>query len=111
MIDLAPEHLDTVRRILARHVPDCEVRAYGSRVTGRARRFSDLDLAIVGNGPVDPNRLSALREDLAHSDLPIIVDVQDWEAISETFQGIIEARYDVLHPAAHPTGPKRGAAG
>lgn len=41
MIDLPPHHLTTVQRILAEHLPDCEVRAFGSRVTGKARKHSD----------------------------------------------------------------------
>ena len=43
-LDVEPRHLDTVRTILRRHVPEYEVRAFGSRVHGRPRKFSDLDL-------------------------------------------------------------------
>ena len=52
-IDISPKDLETVRCILRDHVPDCEVLAFGSRVKGKARQFSDLDLAIAGKGPVD----------------------------------------------------------
>lgn len=52
MLDLTPEQRDTVTRILARHVPEREVRAFGSRVTGRAWRYSDLDLVILGAEPL-----------------------------------------------------------
>ena len=47
MIDLSPQHLQTVRAILGQHVPNCEVRAFGSRVSGAAKSYSDLDLAVV----------------------------------------------------------------
>ena len=53
MIDLNPNHLETVKAILAEHVPECEVRAFGSRATWTAKDYSDLDLAIVGEGPMD----------------------------------------------------------
>ena len=46
-LDLTREQRATVLAILRRHrPPDIDVYAYGSRTTGRARRFSDLDLAI-----------------------------------------------------------------
>ena len=47
MIDLPPQHLETIRAILRRYLPECEVRAFGSRVTGPAKSYSDLDLAVV----------------------------------------------------------------
>lgn len=49
MIDLTPKSLETIQRILAEHVPQCEVRAFGSRVKWTATDYSDLDLAIVGS--------------------------------------------------------------
>ena len=48
MIDLSPNHLATVKAILAEHVPGCKVRALGSRATWTSKDNSDLDLAIVG---------------------------------------------------------------
>ena len=53
MIDLDDKYLEEVLAILTEWVPECEVWAYGSRVKGKAWQFSDLDLALVGDGPVD----------------------------------------------------------
>ena len=53
MIDLSPNHLATVKAVLAEHVPVCKVRALGSRATWAAKDYSDLDQAIVGEGPLD----------------------------------------------------------
>jgi predicted nucleotidyltransferase len=96
MLDLAPQHLDLVRRLVARHVPGLEVRAFGSRVTGRARPTSDLDLALMSTEPLDLLVLADLREAFSESDLPMRVDVVDWSAISPAFRRIIEARYEVV---------------
>lgn len=96
MIDLAPEYLDEVRRILASLVPDCEVRAFGSRVTGKARRFSDLDLVVQGEDRLADGRLDALRDAFSASTLPVRVDVVDWHAISESFRAIIVGGSEVL---------------
>ncbi|MDD2716510.1 MAG: nucleotidyltransferase domain-containing protein [Candidatus Wallbacteria bacterium] len=96
MIDLNPGHLDTVKRILAEHVPDCEVRAFGSRVTRTAKAYSDLDLAIVSPNPLERDTLRLLKEAFEESDLPVRVDVLDWQSISDKFRKIIEAYYEVL---------------
>ncbi|CAG8821255.1 1131_t:CDS:2 [Gigaspora margarita] len=47
--------------------------AYGSRVKGTARKFSDLDLCYQENIP--ENILSHLREDFEESNLPFKVDL------------------------------------
>ena len=96
MIDLDPRHLETVRRILNDLVPDCEVRAFGSRVTSAAKPYSDLDLAIAGSAALQADELRLLREAFENSDLPIRVDVVDWNAISSSFREVIERNYQVL---------------
>lgn len=53
MIDLEPQHLKTVKHILAKDIPQCEIRAFESRTNGKAWKYSDIDLAIVGNKPRD----------------------------------------------------------
>lgn len=82
MLDLEPRHLDVVKAILAAHVPSCEVRAFGSRVTDSARKHSDLDLAIIGPGPLDFKTMGDLREAFQESDLPMRVDLVDWHSVS-----------------------------
>ena len=96
MIDLAPRHLETVRRILAEHVPECEVRAFGSRVNGAVKIYSDLDLAVVGSGKLSDDTLRCLKEAFEESDLPFRVDVLDWHAISASFRKVIENQYEVV---------------
>ena len=100
MIDLNPHHLGTVRRILAAHVPACEVRAFGSRATWTAKDYSDLDLAIVGAETLDWGALGRLKEAFEESDLPMRVDVHDWHTISTRFRGVIERDYVVLQRGA-----------
>ena len=96
MIDLSPLHLATVKSILAEHVPECEVRAYGSRATWTARDYSDVDLAVVGKGPQDPGVIADLKEAFQNSNLPMRVDVLDWHGVSEEFREAIRAEAVVL---------------
>jgi type I restriction enzyme S subunit len=105
MIDLSPSQLDTVKQTLARHVPGCEVRAFGSRVKWTAKSYSDLDLAIVGTAKLKPGQLADLSEAFAESDLPFRVDLLDWHAISESFRKVIEEKFEVVQ-AHEPASAK-----
>jgi predicted nucleotidyltransferase len=96
MIDLEEKHLAEIRKILSVHVPGCEVRVFGSRVNGRAAKFSDVDLAIVCNEKLDRRKIELLKDAFAASDLPISVDVVDWHSLSDGFRQLIEKKYEVL---------------
>jgi predicted nucleotidyltransferase len=99
-IHLLPHERRIVERILHRNVPGKEVWVFGSRVTGKVKRWSDLDLAIMTQTPLDIATLGGLREDFTESDLPWKVDVIDWATTSEAFRTIIARDHVVLVPAA-----------
>jgi type I restriction enzyme S subunit len=89
-IDIRPDLWIIVRDILHRRVPDHEVWAFGSRVKGTTKPYSDLDLAVISEAPLPLDVLAGLVEDFSESDLPWRVDVVDWAATSESFRRIIE---------------------
>ena len=74
-VTIRPHWLAMVQDLLGQYAPGREVRAFGSRVAGGNRPFSDLDIAICGDEPLDDSALFRLREALEESDLPINVDV------------------------------------
>lgn len=89
-IDVRADHLRRVKAILRAHLPaGVRVFAFGSRATGTARRFSDLDLCLRGPMRLSNNILSAIQGELEESDLPYRVDVIDWHAISPSFRQAI----------------------
>lgn len=96
MIDLRPEHLEIVLRILRQRIPDREVWVFGSRARGTMKPHSDLDLAIVGHTALPGPLLADLAEDFSESDLPFRVDLVDWATTGEEFHVIIKKEYDVL---------------
>ncbi len=99
MIDLNPKHLETIQHILAKHVPSCEVRAFGSRVKWTAKDYSDLDLVVIGNRRFDLKEMRRLIEAFEESNLPIRIDIVDWYAISEAFKRVITDEYEVVQQA------------
>jgi len=99
MIDLNPKHLKTIQYILAEYIPDYEVRAFGSRVKWTAKDYSDLDLVVVGSKPLNLRQRGELVEAFEESNLPIRVDVLDWQSISEGFRQVISERYEIIQKA------------
>ena len=95
---LDPRHLAALRALLARHVPQAEVWAYGSRVNGGAHEGSDLD--IVLRSPQDLKAETEgwmdLKEALQESALPMLVEVHDWAHLPQGFHRNIEQGYVVL---------------
>ena len=96
MIDISPCHLETVKRILREHVPECEARAFGSRVSRNAKAYSDLDLVVMGGNELEQQRLNRLIEAFEESDLPFRVDVVDWNAMSDSFRKVVEKQFEVV---------------
>ncbi len=99
MLDITPEHLQIVRDILQKNIPQREVWAFGSRVKGTAKRYSDLDLAVIGETPLSLSEHADLSDDFSESDLPWRVDIVDWATTSENFRNIIKRQYIVLQCA------------
>ena len=96
MLDISDEDLKIVKEILQKYLPDCEVRAFGSRVKKTARKNSDLDLAVVGKEKLSLSLRTQLQEAFEESVLPFRVDVVDWNSISDEFRRIIEGQYEVI---------------
>ena len=52
---LSNKHLDILQDLLKKYVPNAEVWAYGSRVTGYAHEGSDLDLVLRNRADLSKN--------------------------------------------------------
>ena len=104
-IDLRPEQLRLVQSLLHTHVPDREVRAFGSRVTGKAMAMSDLDLCIMGEKPLAPGLQDRLATAFSESTLPFEVDVVAWETIRDRFRAAINQATVIVQAATLPKNP------
>ena len=95
-LDLEPRYLEMILNILNIYAPDCEVRVFGSRVRGTSRKYSDVDLFIVGKKRLDTKVINSLKEVFSCSDLPYMVDIQDWLTITDSFREAIGSNYIVI---------------
>lgn len=96
MINISPEHLETIKRILAEFASGCEVRAFGSRINGKSNDHSDLDLAVFGRDKLERRTKVLLKEAFEESNLPFRVDVVDYNAISDEFRAMVDSKYEIL---------------
>ena len=94
MIDLSANQLVIVQKILAEHLSTTKVWAFGSRIKGPTKPYSDLDLALLTEIPLTIRQQRELAEAFSDSDLPFKVDLIDWASCSNSFKQIILARYE-----------------
>jgi uncharacterized protein len=81
---LTPDQARTLSGIVERVIPGCQARVFGSRATGRARPFSDLDLLIVQPARLTWAQRADLRDLFEASEFPFRVDVVEAEALPES---------------------------
>lgn len=59
---------------------------FGSRATGKARKFSDYDIGIIGKKPVPWRLMAQAKASLEESRLPYRVDLIDFSLVSSGFR-------------------------
>lgn len=92
-LQLSDIERELVIQILKQHLPHAKFWLFGSRITNSAKPYSDLDIAIIQDKPIDLVKLGDLEEDFANSSLPFKVDLIDWQRISPEFRIHIESNY------------------
>lgn len=99
-LDLSTKHLDLLCALLGQHVPDAEVWAFGSRVTGGAHEGSDLDLVLRdAHEPARPVAgAQSLRDALQDSLLPMTVELHEWANLPDGFRSEIADRHLKIEP-------------
>jgi len=98
MINLSTEHLQLVRNILLKHVPNNEVWIFGSRITDKIKPYSDLDLVVISKFPLAIMTMALMKEEFSESNLPFKVDILDWTQITPEFKQVIETQHEVITP-------------
>jgi uncharacterized protein len=90
MIELKPQYIALTQAILSAHLPHAQLQAFGSRTTGQAKPFSDLDLAVLDDLRFSDRELATARYALEESALPIRVDLVRWSQLPQSLRSVIE---------------------
>jgi predicted nucleotidyltransferase len=99
-LNVTSEQRELLLGFLRQYLPRTAVWAYGSRVKGTSRAYSDLDLVLFASAEQRP-RVCDLKDALAESNLPFLVDVHVWDEVPERFHEIIRKEYVELQEASH----------
>lgn len=97
MINLKQQYYDELHNIFDKYCPKAEIWAYGSRVNGDSHSGSDLDLAVKSFNE-DDKYLYELRELLNDSDIPFLIEIQEYDRLPESFQEEINKNYVEIYP-------------
>ena len=97
-LNLRPKHRQKIEDLFRENLPDIEVWAYGSRISGRSHDGSDLDLVLRSPDltPIENTKLYAFKEALQESTIPFLVEARDWAILPKSFHSEIESNHVVL---------------
>ncbi|MGK5082235.1 nucleotidyltransferase domain-containing protein [Bdellovibrionota bacterium FG-1] len=89
---IASDQKKLIIDLVLKYFPHARLIAFGSRISGDAGTYSDLDLALdQGGAPLALTELSQVEEDLSNGDIPFKVDLVDFNRCSAEFQQIIRS--------------------
>ena len=79
-----------IRETVKKHLPDADYKifVFGSRATGDNRRFSDVDLGILGPKIIPGHVLVKIQEELENSRIPYKIEVVDFQRVSSQFRDL-----------------------
>ncbi len=89
MIDLEEKYINFIKSTIAKFLKNFDLFLFGSRAKGTARKYSEIDIAILSEELDEDKRLKILFE-FENSTLPYQVDVVDLKTISDDFKALIE---------------------
>ena len=107
---LTEEQLCSVRAIIDSVLPDAEVWVFGSRATGHARPFSDLDLLLTQPRSLSWLQRTDLRDAFEASDLPFKVNVVEADGLSGGTKDRVNAERVLLRAAQRSGRPRPATA-
>lgn len=87
---LSSDQIKKILRCISLHLPKAKVFAFGSRVKGTARKYSDLDLALDADHSIDLSIITKIKHALSETNIPIMIDIVDYHSINSDFKSLID---------------------
>jgi predicted nucleotidyltransferase len=92
--------LNALHKILQTHTSQpIEVWIYGSRVAGKAHNASDIDLVLRTQNltPLPYSELLHLKTEIQQSNIPVLIEINDWARLPLSFHDEINRCYAVIY--------------
>ena len=103
-IDIKLHDKEILYSLLSEYLPNTTIWAYGSRVSGHANPWSDLDLVVFSNAE-QKYQISLLKEAMENSNLSFRVDILEWDSLPDNFKKNIAASSTVILKTESTTPP------
>lgn len=98
---LTQEQISKILKCIYPLEPNIKIFAFGSRVRGTARKYSDFDLALDARHPLSLSTLIKIKNALSETDLPIVVDIVDYCSLSPDFKALVDEQRLELIQTGH----------
>lgn len=89
MIDLEQKYIEFIKETVSSMLHNYKLYIFGSRVKNRAKKYSDIDLAIDFQ-ELTPQTKSKLEATFDNSTLPYEIDIIDLNSIDDKFKNLIK---------------------
>lgn len=89
-LDLDKKYQDFIIDLVSGVIPSAEIFIYGSRVKGKALKYSDVDIALKCSDEIPFDDILRIKVLFHDSTFPYMVDVIDLNSISEKFFNLIK---------------------
>ena len=89
MIDLEQKYIEFIKETVSSMLHNYKLYIFGSRVKNRAKKYSDIDLAIDSQ-ELTPQTKSKLEATFDNSTLPYEVDIINLNDIDNKFKDLIQ---------------------
>lgn len=88
-LDLQDKYITFIRQTILGVLPDVEIFIFGSRVQGKAKEYSDVDIALRSNSLISFTDILKLKGLFQDSTFPYKVDIVDLNSLDEKFLLVI----------------------
>lgn len=89
MIDLEEKYIDFIKNTISSMIHNYKLYVFGSRAKNKARKYSDIDLAIDSQ-ELTPQIKTKLEFTFENSTLPYEVDIINLNDIDNKFKDLIQ---------------------
>lgn len=97
MLNLEQKYYDILVNIFNSYCSKAQIWAYGGRIKNSSHSGSDLDLTVKSFNE-SGKYLYELKELLNNSDLPFLIDINEFENLSKDMQDEVNKNYVEIFP-------------
>lgn len=89
-LDLESRYVDFIKSTVRSELKNAEIFVFGSRVQGKAKPYSDVDIALKSAEEIPFEKILMLKLKFEESTFPYKVDIVDLNTLDKNFLSIIQ---------------------